>query len=139
VLVAGVLESYALFQWPSAFLPEAGAALVQNGAKTSAMALGAVFSTLLLLIYVPGAKVLLEEADARKREAEAAASEASRADPAGQKTDHTEKPEERIQKIDEMLKLHGFDGTVTQHITRFAQLLAPLLIAPMAGLLELLE
>ena len=124
VLVVGVLEVYALFQWPSAFLSESGAALVQNGAQMTAVALGAVFSTLLLLIYVPGAKVLVDEARALQKELKST----------GQAPDDA-----RADAIDDMLKLHGFDGPLTQQIGRFVQLFAPLLVAPLAQLVNLVE
>jgi hypothetical protein len=131
VLVAAVLEMYALFQWPSAFMGEAGSALVRNGALTASLAVGAIFSMLLLLIYVPGANVLVREANHRKRDA------ANRLRRAGATPDDAD--DNPVERIDAMLKQHGFDGPVTQQIARFAQLFAPLLIAPLAEIVGLLE
>jgi hypothetical protein len=123
VLIAGVLEVYALFQWPSAFLGEHGSALLQNGAKTAAISLGAIFSTLLLLIYLPGARVLVNEADARKRIV-----------PPGK----DEPDPKRTAKLDAMMVKHGFDASFSQQAVRFATIFAPLLIAPLADLLDVL-
>jgi hypothetical protein len=104
VLVAGVVHLYALLQWPGSFLGEPAAEAVQAGAKTSAVALGAAFSTLLLLLYVPGAIVLTREAQGRSH---------------GKHKD----------RIDKMLEDNGFDGSPTQQIGRFIQVFAPLLAA----------
>jgi hypothetical protein len=111
VLVAGVLHTYAFYQWPSSFMGEAGSSAIQGGARIASLALGAVFSTLLLLIYVPGASVLKAEARARQ----------PKDDPA------------RTERIEEMLKRTGFDESPMQQIVRFAQLFAPLLIAPLGA------
>jgi hypothetical protein len=111
VLVAAVLHLFAFLQWPSAFLPEASAAVVQSGAKVAALALGAVFSTILLLIYLPASSVLIGEARARK---EANASDT-----------------DRVARLDRMLEQNGFSGPQTQQVLRFVQLFAPLLIAPL--------
>ena len=116
---------------PSAFMGEAGAALVRNGALTASLAVGAVFTMLLMLIYVPGANVLVREADHRKREA------AKRLWRAGIEPDEAD--DNPIERIDAMLKQHGFDGPETQQFARFAQLFAPLLIAPLAEIVGLLE
>lgn len=111
VLVAGVLHVYAFYQWPSAFMSEEAAAAIQSGARVFALALGAVFSTLLLLMYVPGAKVLVAEARARQASAD----------------------DSVVTRIENMLKEHGFDAAPSQQIVRFAQLFAPLLIAPLGA------
>ena len=108
-----------------------GAALVRNGALTASLAVGAVFTMLLMLIYVPGANVLVREADHRKREA------AKRLWRAGIEPDEAD--DNPIERIDAMLKQHGFDGPETQQFARFAQLFAPLLIAPLAEIVGLLE
>jgi hypothetical protein len=89
------------------------------------LALGAVFSTLLLLIYIPGASVLVGEA--RARQAEARATKTKRE---GTKSGGGEQRSERIEK---MLEEHGFDAAPMQQIVRFAQLFAPLLIAPLGA------
>jgi len=111
VLVAGVLHVYAFYQWPSSFMSEDAAAAIQSGAKVFALALGAVFSTLLLLMYVPGAKVLVREARARQAAADQAGST----------------------RIEDMLRENGFDTAPVQQVVRFAQLFAPLLIAPIGA------
>jgi hypothetical protein len=123
VLLAGVLEVYALFQWPSAFLGEHGSVLLQNGAKTAAISLGAIFSTLLLLIYLPGARVLVNEADGRKKIV-----------PQGK----TKPDAKRVANLTAMVAAHGFDASFTQQAVRFATIFAPLLIAPLADLLDVL-
>lgn len=116
VMVAGVLHLLAFLQWPSASMAEPAAATVKEGAQWSALTLGAAFSILLLLIYLPGARVLVEEARARKAGAEP----------------------ERAAAIDAMLVRLGFDQSATQQIVRFATAFAPLLIAPLgAGLIGL--
>jgi hypothetical protein len=117
VLVVSVLQAYALWQWPAAFMADASASLVQNTARMTAIAIGAAFSALLLLIYVPAARVLVEEARARQSPAEP----------------------QRTERIERMLARHGFDTSVTQQVVRFVQLFAPLLIAPLAELVGILE
>ena len=72
---------------------------------------GATFSTLLLLIYVPGASVLKSEARARQ----------------------SKQDTERTERIEEMLKRHGFGPSPMQQVVRFAQLFTPQLIAPLGA------
>jgi hypothetical protein len=125
VLVAGVLHVYAFYQWPSSFLGEDAAMALQSGARVFSLALGAVFSTLLLLIYIPGASVLVGEARARQVEARAGTPKEKGGNPAGGGT--------RAEQIEKMLEEHGFDAAPMQQIVRFAQLFAPLLIAPLGA------
>jgi hypothetical protein len=75
--------------------------------------------------------VLVREANHRKRDA------ANRLRRAGATPDDAD--DNPVERIDAMLKQHGFDGPVTQQIARFAQLFAPLLIAPLAEIVGLLE
>ena len=125
VLVAGVLYVYAFYQWPSSFLGEDAAGALQSGARVFSLALGAVFSTLLLLIYIPGASVLVGEARARQAEARATKTKSEGAKSGG--------GEKRAERIEKMLEEHGFDAAPMQQIVRFAQLFAPLLIAPLGA------
>lgn len=113
LLVAGVLYVYAFLQWPSAFLTERAAALVESGARVTALAAGTIFSTLLLLIYLPASSVLIGEARARQTAAPA--------------------DDPRIARIHKILEKTGFDGPPAQQILRFVQLFAPLLAAPLGG------
>lgn len=92
-------------------MSEEAAEGLRSGARVFALALGAAFSTLLLLIYVPGAKVLVEEARARQSSGD----------------------EARATRIETMWKEFGFDASPSQQIIRFAQLFAPLLIAPLGA------
>lgn len=117
VLVAGVFETYALTHWPTALMVDPAANMVESGAQIASLAIGVALSTLLLLIYVPGAVALTEEARRRQTGAD----------------------ENRRGQIDAMISRHGFDTSATKLITTFAQLLLPLLItAPLSGLVNLL-
>jgi ABC-type dipeptide/oligopeptide/nickel transport system permease component len=98
---------------------EFAAAMIKTGAQSSAVSLGAIGTVLLLLIYLPGARVLEMEARARQEEPGSTP--------------------ERVAQIKEMLERHGFDKSMTQQIARVAQIFAPLLVAPMASLFGLIE
>jgi hypothetical protein len=108
---------------------ESAAEAVQSGARVFSLALGAAFSTLLLLIYIPGSSVLVGEA--RARQAEARASDLQ--PPEGEEDDEPGPGAKRAERIEDMLKEHGFDAAPVQQIVRFAQLFAPLLIAPLGA------
>ena len=124
VLVAGVLETYALTHWPTAFMADPAAAMVEGGAQIAALAIGAVLSTLLLLLYVPGALVLREAARGLKEAA---------------RDLEADKKKERIAEIDAIITLHGFDTSTTKLIGTFAQLLLPLIITvPLGTVVSLL-
>jgi hypothetical protein len=115
VLIAGVFETYALIHWPTVMMAEPAANMVESGALTASVAVGVALSTLLLLIYVPGAIALTEEARRRQR------------------ADET-----RRDTIEAIITRNGFDTSATKQIATFAQLLLPLIItAPLSQIVSL--
>jgi hypothetical protein len=97
--------------------------MVEGGAQIAALAVGAVLSTLLLLLYVPGAVALREAARARKEAAKTLPDEGK----------------EKIAEIDAMITLHGFDTSTTKLVATFAQLLLPLIVTvPLGSVVTLL-
>lgn len=116
VMVAGVFEMYAVTSWPSATLPAAAAHMVASGAQTAAVAVGIAVSTLLLLIYLPAAQALTGVARAR----------------------HAAGDDRQKAEIDAILAETGFNESPTQQVLTFAQLLSPLLVAPLASLVGLI-
>ena len=135
VLVCGVFETYALVHWPAAIMADPAAGLVESGAQVASLGIGLALSTVLLLIYVPGAIALTEEARVRQAAAAAAAAAATaRADSAAAAAADADK-----QKIADSLTRNGFDTSATKLVTTFAQLLLPLLItAPISSFVQLI-
>jgi hypothetical protein len=87
--------------------------MVASGAQSAAVAVGIAVSTLLLLIYVPAAQALTGVAKARQ----AAGIDAEEAE------------------IDRILTDTGFDESPVKQVLTFAQMLSPLLVAPLAGVI----
>jgi hypothetical protein len=75
-LLAGTLEANALLRWPAIFYPDATGQSLIAAANWMATALGAVFTVVLLAVYLPSVAILHEQVkwlpDAEKADAESA-------------------------------------------------------------------
>lgn len=133
LLVAGVIEVFALSQWPAAFASDAAATSITTAASAAAGAVGVLFSLILLLVYLPGSQELRERAAAVIEECGRVANDPN-ASPE-QKKDAAQTKS----FIEASLTATGFDGQTSQQLMRFAQALLPLLVtATLSPLLTLL-
>jgi hypothetical protein len=116
VMVAGVFQTYAVISWPSASMTPVASKMIAGGAQAAAVAIGIAVSTLLLLIYLPAAQALTGVAKAR----------------------HDAGDEPQKASINKILEDTGFNESPAKQVLTFAQLLSPLLVAPVASLVGLI-
>jgi hypothetical protein len=101
LLLAGVLEVYALLRWPLAFVADdPSRTAMQSVAATYAAAVGAMFSIVLLVIYIPATIAIRRQALAKGIPAK---------------------------DVSESLSKFGFGDLTSQQLARLSQALLPLL------------
>jgi hypothetical protein len=127
LLVAGVLVVFTRAQWPAAFAADTVATAITSAATSSAIAVGVFFSAILLLLYVPGARMLRDLAADEVREFNRLANEAGTPD------DRKKEALAASAAITAALTDNGLDTQPLQQVGRFAQALLPLLISATLG------
>jgi hypothetical protein len=123
LLVVGVIEIFALLHWPSAFAGDDAATAITTAATSAAGAAGITFSLILLLIYVPGSRML------RERVAEEVTNSKIEEGNANLPQTQRDKAAARHKTLNEMLQTNGFTGSTTDQLMRFGQALLPLLVS----------
>jgi hypothetical protein len=109
LLVVAVLEIAALLRWPTFFIASTDAqTAMQSAAATTATAIGALFSVVLLSTYVPAASLLRRQASTIGI---------------------------RATDVDQIFRDAGFADLATQQVGRFGQALLPLVPGLVATLL----
>ena len=119
MIVAGIVHAIALHRLPGALLDEAKTEELNVVVHALSTGTGAVWTFILLGIYLPAALIL------RQRALELA---------------HTELPDDAtLDKVSVWLSEHGLTSHAVQQLARIAALLGPLLVGgPAAPLLQLL-
>lgn len=123
LLVAGVIEVFALSQWPAAFASDSAGQAITTAATAAAGALGVTFSLILLLIYLPGSQILRERMTDMIAEKERQSNDGTKPE--------AEKQRARNEKavLERAFTASGLEGSFFSQLTRFAQALLPLLVS----------
>lgn len=108
LLAAGTREIASLYAWPSAWFPDSIAKDIQSLATSASTAMGAIFSAILLAVFVPSIAIILSRG--RVLGARALGDQASEPD------------------IDAWMAKSGLSGVGTQPLSTLGAALAPFLV-----------